>query len=273
MTDRMAEVQRLTDTMLLRVFFHDTFLYGYGLGHHPVQKSIIDLRVEVEQQDGSVNIHRTDKRMLNHFGIAGKQVVAVDRTQELTIDKDTFGRIERTDLVLQTVEVNPGLSPHGRIDRGHQGSRDIDGPQSAFESRTGEASHIGNHPPPQIDQKRISGSPLVRKTRPDVSDLFDVFMCIARLHGNDRGILQGWDIFYQRITLFLCVRIGQDKESIITHGSKERLQIGFEILADYYFLSSHNVLFYYNRCDKGIICYSIIKTRKRKFHAYGTKVS
>ena len=33
--------------------------------------------------------------MLNHFGIAGKQVVAVDRTQELTIDKDTFGRIER----------------------------------------------------------------------------------------------------------------------------------------------------------------------------------
>ena len=211
--------------------------------------------------------------MFDHFGIAGKQVVPIERTQELTIDKDTFGRIERTDLILQTVEVNPGLSPHGRIDRGHQGSRDIDGPQSAFESRTGEASHIGNHPPPQIDQKRISGSPLVRKTRPDVSDLFDVFMCIARLHGNDRGILQGWDIFYQRITLFLCVRIGQEKESIITHGSKERLQIGFEILADYYFLSSHNVLFYYNRCDKGIICYSIIKTRKRKFHAYGTKVS
>ena len=30
--------------------------------------------------------------------------------------------------------------------------------------------------------------------------------------------------------------------------------------------------FYYNRCDKGIICYPIIKTGKRKFHAYGTKV-
>ena len=273
MTDRMAEVQRLTDAVLFRVFLHDTFLYGYGLGDHPVQKSIIDLRVEVEQQDGSVNIHRTDKRMLNHFGIAGKQVVAVDRTQELTIDKDTFGRIERTDLVLQTVEVNPGLSPHGRIDRSHQGSRDIDGPQSAFESRTGEASHIGNHTTAQIDQKRISGSPFVRETRPDIGDLFDVFMSITRLHGNDRGILQGWDIFYQRITLFLRVRIGQDKEFIITHGSKERLQIGFEILADYYFLSGHNVLFYYNRCDKGIICYPIIKTGKRKFHAYGTKAS
>ena len=84
-------------------------------------------------------------------------------------------------------------------------------------------------------------------------------MSITRLHGNDRGILQGWDIFYQRITLFLRVRIGQDKEFIITHGSKERLQIGFEILADYYFLSGHNVLFYYNRCDKGIICYPLIK--------------
>ena len=65
----------------------------------------------------------------------------------------------------------------------------------------------------------------------------------------------------------------QDKEFIITHGSKECLQIGFEILADYYFLSGHNVLFYYNRCDKGIICYPIIKTGKRKFHAYGTKAS
>ena len=38
MTDRMAEVQCLTDAVLLRVFLHDTFLYGYGLGDHPVQK-------------------------------------------------------------------------------------------------------------------------------------------------------------------------------------------------------------------------------------------
>ena len=89
--------------------------------------------------------------MFDHFGIAGKQVVAIERTQELTIDKDTFGGIERTDLVLQTVEVNPGLPSYSRIDRGHQGSRDIDGPQSAFESRTGKTSHIGNHTAAQID--------------------------------------------------------------------------------------------------------------------------
>ena len=89
--------------------------------------------------------------MFDHFGIAGKQVVAVDRTQELTIDKDTFGRIERTDLILQTVEVNPGLSSYSRINRGHQGSRDIDGPQPTFESRTGKTAHIGNHTAAQID--------------------------------------------------------------------------------------------------------------------------
>lgn len=158
MTDRMAEVQRLTDAVLFRVFLHDTFLYGYGLGDHPVQEGIIDLRIEVEQQDGSVNIHRTDKRMLDHFGIAGKQVVAVERTQELTIDKDTFGWIKEPTSFFKPLKLIP-VFPHGRIDRSHQGSRDIDGPQSAFESRTGEASHIGNHTAAQIDQKRISGSP------------------------------------------------------------------------------------------------------------------
>ena len=67
-------------------------------------------------------------------------------------------------------------------------------------------------------------------------------MRIACLHGNDRGILKGRDIFYQRETFILCIRIGQDKELIITQGSKERLQVGFEVFADYYFLSGHNVL-------------------------------
>ncbi len=169
--------------------------------------------------------------MLDHFGIAGKQVVAVERTQELAIDKDTFGWIKEPTSFFKPLKLIPVFPPHGRIDRSHQGSRDIDGPQSAFESRTGEASHIGNHTAAQIDQKRISGSPFVRETRPDIGDLFDVFMSITRLHGNDRGILQSWDIFYQRITLFLRVRIGKDKEFIITHGSKECLQIGFEILS------------------------------------------
>ena len=36
--------------------------------------------------------------------------------------------------------------------------------------------------------------------------------------------------------------VKQDKEFIITHGSKECLQIGFEILADYYFLSGVPIL-------------------------------
>ena len=105
-------------------------------------------------------------------------------------------------------------------------------------------------------------------------------MSITRLHGNDRGILQGWDIFYQRITLFLRVRIGQDKEFIITHRSKECLQIGFEILADYYFLSGHNVLFIIIVATKVLYVIRLSKQGKensmpmeQKLHRHGTKVS
>lgn len=76
-----------------------------------------------------------------------------------------------------------------------------------------------------------------------MGDLPDVFMRIARLHGDDRCSLQGRDVLYQRVAFLLRVRVGQDKKLIITHGCKERLQIGFEVFADYYFLSGHHLLY------------------------------
>ena len=145
MTDRMAEVKRLTDTMFFRVFLDNAFFHGDRLGHHLIQESIIDLRIKIEQHHGRINIHRTDKRMLDHLCIAGQQVITVQRTQELTIDKNAFGRIERTDFILQAVEVDSGLPSHRGIDRSHQGCRDIDGTQTPFKGCAGKTSHIGNH--------------------------------------------------------------------------------------------------------------------------------
>ena len=161
----MTEIQCLTNTLFLGIFLYDPLFHGDRLAYQTIQIRIIH-GVDIKKHDRRIILHRTNQPVLDHLRITGKDIIAIQRAQEIAIDEYTQGGIKRTDLVLQTVEVNPGLSPHGRIDRSHQGSRDIDGPQSAFESRTGEASHIGNHTTAQIDQKRISGSPLIRQSCP-----------------------------------------------------------------------------------------------------------
>ena len=47
--------------------------------------------------------------MLDHLRIAGKDIVSIQRTQELTVNKDTQWQIERTDLILQSIEIDTEL--------------------------------------------------------------------------------------------------------------------------------------------------------------------
>ena len=83
--------------------------------------------------------------MLDHLRIAGKDIVSIQRAQELTVNEDTQRGIERADLILQPIEIDTGLAAYRRIHRGHQRGRDIDRADASLEGRTGEAAHIGHH--------------------------------------------------------------------------------------------------------------------------------
>ena len=160
-------------------------------------------------------LHRTDQPMLDHLSIARKDVVTVQRAQELAIDKDTGGYIERTHLILQAVEVDSRLTAHSRIHRSHQGRRDVDVADASLEGSSGKASHIGHHTATQIHQQRVARSPFVGEAHPDGGQLLDILMRITCLYRNDGSPLKNRNILHQRITFLQGVPVCQDKELVI----------------------------------------------------------
>ena len=116
MTDRMTKIQGFPDTFLFWVLCHDILFNGYRLCYELIQIGIIH-RIDIIQHDGQIDIHRTDQCMLDHLGITGKNIGTIQCTKEFTVDKDTQRRIERTDLILQSVEVNSRLTANSSIDR------------------------------------------------------------------------------------------------------------------------------------------------------------
>ena len=60
-----------------------------------------------------------DQSVLKHLGKTREDIVTVERTQEDRIDQHRIRRIERSDLVLQPVEVNARFPAYSRIDGGH----------------------------------------------------------------------------------------------------------------------------------------------------------
>ena len=183
--DRVAEIQGFADASFLRVLVHDPFLYGDRLGHQLIQVAVVH-RVDVVKQDRRVVRHGTDQGMLDHLGITGEDVVPVQRAKELAVDKDAKGGIERANLVLQAIEIDPRLAADRRVDRGHQRRGDIHGPDPSLESRSGEPAQIGHHASSQVEEEGMAGRPLVGEASPDGRERIQALVRIARLDRDHR---------------------------------------------------------------------------------------
>ena len=83
--------------------------------------------------------------MLEHLGIAGKDVLAIEGTQKLCAEDDRSGIVEYPDLVLQTSEVDACLTADAGIDHGEQGGGDVDIIDAALEGGCRKAAQIGHH--------------------------------------------------------------------------------------------------------------------------------
>ena len=83
--------------------------------------------------------------MLEHLGIAGKDVLAVEGAEELRAEDDRGGIVEHPDLILQSTEVDARLAADAGVDHGEQGGGDVDVLDAALESGCREAAQVGDH--------------------------------------------------------------------------------------------------------------------------------
>ena len=163
--DRMTEIQCLTNTLFLGIFLYDPLFHGDRLAYQTIQIRIIH-GVDIKKHDRRIILHRTNQPVLDHLRITGKDIIAIQRAQEIAIDEYTQGGIKRTDLVLQPIEVDTRLTANRSIDGRHQGRRDIDRTDAPLESSAGKTTHIRNHTAAQIHQQGVTGSPLIRQSCP-----------------------------------------------------------------------------------------------------------
>ncbi len=166
MPHRMAEVQRLADTLLFRILPDYLFLDGHRLRHQLIQIAVVH-GVNIVQHDGSIDLHRADQAVFYHLGIARKYIVAVQSPQKFAVDKDTQRGVKCSDLVLQPVKIDARLSANRRIDRGHQRSWYVDRPDTALERSSGKAAHVCHHSPAQIQEQGVARSPFRGQLRPN----------------------------------------------------------------------------------------------------------
>ena len=233
MADGMAEIKRFTDSLFFGVFTDNAFFNGYRSLNQRVQRFYVDLPpLYLEREKAVQMVLIADQSMLKHLGKAGEDIVTVERTQEDRIDQHRIRRVERSDLVLQPVEVNARFPAHSRIDGGHKRRRDIERMQSAFERCPREPAEVGHHPTAEVYQQRMAGCSALREDRPNSGNLFDVFM---RIPGRDRDDLRLPERLHglqKRQTSITRIRIGQDICPVVFMRRKIRYQLSRNIFCD-----------------------------------------
>ena len=94
--------------------------------------------------------------MLQHFGIARTDILGIQGLQELGVENHELRVVENTHLVLQTSEVDAGLSTHRCIYHCQQGSRDVDEVDATLEGAGCKTAEVGYHTASEVDHARVT---------------------------------------------------------------------------------------------------------------------
>ena len=86
-----------------------------------------------------------DEAVLQHLGIAREDILLIQCLQELRVENHAGGIVKDPDLVLQSVEVDTGLSAHGGIDHREQRGGDVDVIDAPLEGGGRKAPEVGHH--------------------------------------------------------------------------------------------------------------------------------
>ena len=146
MANGVAEVESLAEAVLQGILGDDALLDGHAVGQHTLEGG------EVELLGAEIEIHQFcphrlvgDESVLQHLGIAGEDVFAVEGAQELCVENDRGGIVEHPDLILQSTEVDACLAADAGVDHGEQGGGDVDVVDAALEGGCCKAAQISHH--------------------------------------------------------------------------------------------------------------------------------
>ena len=89
--------------------------------------------------------------MLQHFCIARTDVLGIQSLQKFCVENHVFRVVEYAHFVLQTTEVDTGLSAYRCIYHGKQGSRDIDEVDATLKGAGRKTTQVGYHTASQVN--------------------------------------------------------------------------------------------------------------------------
>ena len=213
MTYRVSQVEGLADAVLERILFHNLLLHLHRFADQLLQTVVIDgLHIKAHQLAPVADA--ADETVFQHLRIARKDVLMVKCTKELAIDEHCLRRTEGTNLVLQSVEVDTGLSPHRCIDHRKERSRYINIRYAPLESGSRKTSKVGHHATSQVQQQRAAGRSLVAEAVPYIGKCLQILVNVARTDADGDGFLQAVQLGDDRPAQPLGMLVRQDEQLV-----------------------------------------------------------
>ena len=226
MTEGVTQVQCLANALLMRVLLHDALLHLHAVSHHSLQL----LQVGV----GKVEAHQffphrlgRNQTMLQHLGITRTDVLGIQSLQELSVENHELRVVENAHFVLQTAEVDTGLSAHRSIHHGKQGGRDIDEVDATLKGAGSKTSQVGHHAASQVNHARVTGSATLLQSFPNHHEALDVLVAVGCRNRNHLCFLHAVEFLQQREALFLGSGISKNKQLVVLTFGKGAHQFAF----------------------------------------------
>ena len=211
MAHSMTQVKGLAQSLLSGVSADDALLHLHALGHHELQLGKMGL-LNVEGEQLGEHVGGVDEPMLEHLGIAGKEVLTVHRLQKNCVENDRRSIAEHANLVFQSTEVEAGLATYRGIDHGKQCGGDVDEMNAALEGGCCEAAQIGHHAAAQIDEQRVARGSHALQLGPHMEHRLELLVLVARRNGNDMGLLHAAEVCYKGQTQLVGGLVGSEGE-------------------------------------------------------------
>ena len=175
----VPEVQCLAQALLVGVLADDVFLHFHRAAYEAAQKGVVRL-VGVKRQKVGPMPCVAYQAVLQHFGVAGIEVVGVEGVQKAGVDDHATGRGEHAYLVLQSVEVDARFPAYRGIDHCQQCGGHVDVGNAAFEGRGSHASQVGHHASADVDQEGVPAGSFVAQFLPYVAQTVEGLVFVSR---------------------------------------------------------------------------------------------
>ena len=184
MPDRVAEVQRAPEVLLVRIPGDQRRLDGGGAGDEPLEQCVVAREHPLGVRVDELPVGRGgDDRLLDRLGQAGTQVAWRQRAQERHVGHDARGLMERAQEVLRHRVIGRDLAAERAVDLGEQRGRHVHVRQAAHVGARHPAAEVAHHAPAEAHEDVPATERARREPVPEADGLLHA---LARLAGGDR---------------------------------------------------------------------------------------